>query len=188
MTADYLRDQGINADYYHAGQNMSERTMVQAAWQRGDVHVVCATIAYGMGIDKPDVRYVLHASLAKSIEGYYQEAGRAGRDGNEAHCVLFFKESDVGSLKRIIEGPGGGRGGYGRGGRFRPPRKKRDTIEREFAKLEEMAHYCMQGECRRKVFAHHFGESYRYSLCNRKCDNCRREGETQEEENSLSLL
>jgi bloom syndrome protein len=90
-TADFLRVNEIKADFYHAGQSNSDRKCVQAAWLSGTIHVVCATIAYGMGIDKANVRYVLHLSIAKSLEGYYQEAGRAGRDGKYHIYILYIK-------------------------------------------------------------------------------------------------
>eukprot|EP00614_Pseudopedinella_elastica_P010358 CAMPEP_0172602578 /NCGR_PEP_ID=MMETSP1068-20121228/22753_1 /TAXON_ID=35684 /ORGANISM="Pseudopedinella elastica, Strain CCMP716" /LENGTH=340 /DNA_ID=CAMNT_0013403987 /DNA_START=453 /DNA_END=1476 /DNA_ORIENTATION=+ len=94
---------GIKAWHYHAGMPGQERKVVQTCWSLGGLDVVCATIAYGMGIDKANVRYVIHASLAKSIEGYYQEAGRAGRDGEESECILMYRAQDVGRLTRILK-------------------------------------------------------------------------------------
>ena len=137
--ANHLRKHGVSADYYHAGQAGKERKQVQAAWLKGKVDVVVATIAYGMGIDKPDVRYVLHHSLAKSLEGYYQEAGRAGRDGNASECVLLFRPQDAKNLAKIMT--------IG----------KRKLSERDKKALEAMAEYCCDDErCRRISFRNHF--------------------------------
>ena len=107
---------------------------------------MCATIAYGMGIDKADVRYVVHASLAKSLEGYYQEAGRAGRDGRASECLMLYRDQDVGKVQKLLRGFG---------------RKKRrgPKLQRDLDRLDDMARYCgMKDGCRRRQLVGHFGK------------------------------
>ncbi|CAN0179517.1 unnamed protein product [Ectocarpus sp. 6 AP-2014] len=160
--SDFLRKKKISADYYHAGQGAAERKSVQGSWQRGEISVVCATIAYGMGIDKPDVRYVVHMSIAKSVEGYYQEAGRAGRDGRRAECLMLFRGPDVSKMKNLVMG-------FGK----RRARRTSAATTRQLDMLERMKDYCLEeGVCRRKFLARYFGEEYKASMCNGMCDHC----------------
>ena len=165
-----LRKNGVAAYHYHAGQSAPERRVVQCCWTSGSLSVVVATIAYGMGIDKPNVRYVIHASLAKSLEGYYQEAGRAGRDGKESKAILMFRAQDVSKLKRIITMGKRGRKGKGSGGRGAPS---------DIARLDQMQEYCeLEGglrgasgghTCRRRFLLRHFEETL--DVCS-GCDLC----------------
>ncbi|KAM7396702.1 hypothetical protein PAMP_019725 [Pampus punctatissimus] len=164
--AESLQRAGILALSYHAGLRDGDREYVQTKWINQDgCQVICATIAFGMGIDKPDVRYVIHASLPKSVEGYYQESGRAGRDGEISHCILFYSYSDVQRIKRIISMDKEG---------------DRNTKATHYNNLHSMVHFCENMmECRRIQLLAYFGElKFNKSFCKEhpdvSCDNCAR--------------
>jgi len=154
-----LNEDGINAKPYHAGLTSAERTKHQESFLRDDVRVITATIAFGMGINKPNVRFVVHYDLPKNLESYYQETGRAGRDGLPAECVLLFSAGDVAKQLHFID----------------EKSEKEATIAR--TQLQQMVHYAETRECRRATLLEYFGETFSQVPCD-GCDNCLQPRET----------
>ena len=153
--AEALKLNGIKALPYHAGLDPKTRAETQDNFLMEDVDVIVATIAFGMGIDKPDVRYVIHHDIPKSMEGYYQETGRSGRDGGEGICVAFYSQKDIDKLTKFM--------------------KDKPVSEREIGTqiLKEVIDYAESSVCRRKQILHYFGENFNETGCNNMCDNCR---------------
>ena len=151
--AEVLKANDISAAAYHAGMESVVRSQTQDDFIMERIDVIVATIAFGMGIDKPDVRYVIHYDIPKSLEGYYQETGRGGRDGGEGRCIAYYSNKDLHKLEKFLEG--------------------KPIAEQDIGKqlLQETTAYCESSVCRRKLLLHYFGETYEEENCG-NCDNC----------------
>lgn len=164
QTSQKLNDWGIKSSFYHAGMAPNDRYQIQTLWQQNKLQLICATIAFGMGIDKPDVRFVIHLFLPRTLEGYYQETGRAGRDGKHSECIMLYSYKDARFLQSMIQ---------------RDEELDREGKENHLAKLRQVVQYCENTtDCRRKQVLHYFNELFDPLNCQKQCDNCKNSSST----------
>ncbi|SCU91927.1 LADA_0F13058g1_1 [Lachancea dasiensis] len=173
QTASLMQKAGVNCAYYHAGMEPDERNQVQQAWQNDNIRVICATVAFGMGIDKPDVRFVYHLTVPRTLEGYYQETGRAGRDGKYSYCIMYYTFRDVRTIQTMIQ---------------KDKNLDRDNKDKHLTKLQQVMQYCENAtDCRRQLVLSYFNEEFKSTLCQSNCDNCRNSANTTTEERDITV-
>ena len=162
VISEKLNTNGIKANFYHAELDANERDLRHQDWNKGSFHVIVATIAFGMGINKSNVRYVIHYTLPKSVEGYYQESGRAGRDGLVAHTIVYYSYSDTKRIEKLLES-----------GIDKYNEDQKAQFQQNKKNLYAMVNYCENiEECRRVQLLKYLGEKFDKSTCNGTCDNC----------------
>uniref|UniRef100_A0A803LEA9 DNA 3'-5' helicase n=1 Tax=Chenopodium quinoa TaxID=63459 RepID=A0A803LEA9_CHEQI len=171
--AEQLQECGHKAAFYHGSMDAAQRAFVQKQWSKDEINIICATVAFGMGINKPDVRFVIHHSIPKSVEGYHQECGRAGRDGLRSSCVLFYSYSDYIRVKHMLTQ------GVIEQNAFTSAHNRLNSansgriIETNMENLQRMVSYCENDvDCRRLLQLAHFGENFDPAHCIKTCDNC----------------